>query len=547
MGTEQPITGMSKFKNWVAEKLGVTPMPENNQHPEKEAEYSRNRAFNYRWDAFTGEMNLGEVGPVKDYFLDYDILRARSWQLYLESDVCQMGINRFARWVIGSGLVLQAIPETTLLESEGIDIDSEQFNRIVESRFKVYANNKMSDFADMRSLSEISHTAFVNAIVGGDVLVILRVVKGVVKMQLIDGCHVSNPMSVTYAASGDLYYNGHIIRNGVEIDEDGKHLAYHVQFSPFEWRRIEARNPKTKQVMAYLVYGQDFRIDDTRGMSLLTSVIETAKTLERYKKATVGSAEERQNIPYFIQHGVNSNEENPFQKGLAKVRDFRPNVDDVPTDYEGRQLADQVYASTQKQTFNMPIDSKIVSLESKQELYFKDFHTTIGDDIFATIGIPPNVARMLYDSNFSASRAALKDWEHTLIVMRERFYRMFYKPVYALWMDTEVMKLKIPAPGYIQALMVNDEMILCAYRSAVMTGANVPHIDPVKEVTAERLKLGAAFANVPLTTVEAATMAVNGGDSENNIEQAATELEKSNDLGILPHVEPKITLTDVQD
>lgn len=94
---------------------------------------------------------------------------------------------------------------------------------------------------------------------------------------------------------------------------------------------------------------------------------------------------------------------------------------------------------------------------------------------------------------------------------------MFYEPIYALWMDIEVMKMKIPAPGYLEAFMRRDEMVLRAYRSAEWQGANVPHIDPEKEVRAERLKLGADFDNTPLTTVESATRNLNGGDSTNNM------------------------------
>ena len=496
--------------------------PQQEQPPTKEARLSYRR-----YDYFDGEKNLGEVGPVKDYELDVDVLRARSWQLYLESEICQMGINRFARWVIGRGLTLQAIPETDVLQSEGIRLDSEKFNAQTESRFKVYSDSKIADFSDMKSLNELAHTAYVNSIVGGDVLVILRLVNGIVKVQLIDSCHISNPTDVGVSPTGDVLYRGNILRNGVELDKNGKQIAYHVQYTPFEWRRIPARNAKTGQIMAFLVYGLDFRMDGTRGMPILSSVIETAKKLERYKEAAVGGAEERQKIPYFIEHGVNSTNENPLNKGLAKIKDFNPNRDDVPVDELGNQLASEVYATTNKMTFNMPNDSTIKSLGVSQEMSFKEFYNTVSDDVFSTIGIPPNVARMLYDSNFSASRAALKDWEHTLEVTRARFYRMFYAPIYALWLDTEILKNKIQAQGYISALMRRDEMVLAAYRSADWTGDNVPHIDPEKEVRAERLKLGAKFDNVPLTTVEAATMAINGGDSVNNMEQAEKEYNKS--------------------
>jgi hypothetical protein len=51
-------------------------------------------------------------------------------------------------------------------------------------------------------------------------------------------------------------------------------------------------------------------------------------------------------------------------------------------------------------------------------------------------------------------------------------------------------------------------------------------------VNAERLKLGAAAKDMPLTTLEAATEALNGGDSEHNLNQFADELEQAKSLGI---------------
>lgn len=484
---------------------------------------------------WTGEKNLGEAGPLKEYFLDHQTLVTRGWQTYLESKVVNMAVNRLARWVIGPGLTLQCQPETKLLETEGVTLDSEAFNEVVESRYEVWANSTMGDYAGMRSLHMVAHTAFVNMLNGGDVLVICRIVKGSVKVQLIDACHVCNPMGISIGVTGDAYFGDNIIRNGVEIDGTGQHVAFHVRYSPMEWQRVEARNPKTGQQMAWMGSMVDHRLDDTRALPVAAAVIETATVLDRYQEATVASAEEVANVVMFAEHDVNSTGENPFPKGVAKIKDFDAQ-DDVPVDMDGKQLAEDVYASTKKQLFNMPPGAKLSTLKSEQPIYFKEFYGTVSDDVFSTIGIPPDVARMIYNNSFSASRAALKDWEHTLMTLRARFYKMFYAPIYALWLDTEVLKNKIQAAGYLLALMKGNEMVLAAYRNAVWTGANVPHIDPVKEVNAERLKLGPAFDNQPLTTLEAATMAVNGGDAQANVEQARKELARGKD--IKPEVEP---------
>jgi hypothetical protein len=74
--------------------------------------------------SYNGEKNYGEIGPIKNYFPDYSALRARSWQLYLESELAQTILNNHIIWVIGSGLKLQAEPVKDILKSEGITLDA---------------------------------------------------------------------------------------------------------------------------------------------------------------------------------------------------------------------------------------------------------------------------------------------------------------------------------------------------------------------------------------------------------------------------------------
>jgi capsid protein len=124
----------------------------------------------------------------------------------------------------------------------------------------------------------------------------------------------------------------------------------------------------------------------------------------------------------------------------------------------------------------------------------------------------------------------LKDWEHTIRVKREDFTRQFYKPYYDLWLDVQVLAGTISAPGYL-GLMRTKSTAYEAYQFCRFTGENIPHIDPLKEVQAERAKLG--DQNTPLTTFEAATEAVNGGDYSANAAQYKREKELAEKLGII--------------
>lgn len=495
--------------------------------------------------AFTGSKNFGEMGPAKEFVLDYEILRIRSWQLYLESDMTQTVIGKYIKWTIGRGLKPQSEPVKRVLEKAKIQIDFDEFAKDIEARFLVYAKSKASDYSNMIPLNRQQAEAHKNTMVGGDMLVILRYINKMIKVQCIDAANVISPGVGSEDFPKNLA-NGNTIVNGIELSPTGEHVAYYVRQPGIDvgtWmtERIVARGRKSGMLMAYMVYGSRYRLDNHRGIPLLSAIFETIKKLERYKEATVGSAEERQKIAYAVEHDIFSTGENPLLNQQARAYNARllgDGDDDLPTDSVGDQLANNVAATTNKMTFNLPLGAHLKSVESKNELYFKDFYEMNIMLLCAVASIPVEVALSKYDSNFSASRAALKDWENTLFVERDYFSNQFLQPIYELFLYTEILKSNIDAPGYLKAIVQDDQMVLGAYHNVRFVGAPVPHIDPLKEVTAERLKLGDTGNSIPLTTVEAATEALNGGDSDANMEQYAKELDQSKKLNIKPEPEP---------
>jgi capsid protein len=484
----------------------------------------------FAWSySYNGEKNLGEAGPIKEYDLDYAALTARSWQCYLESEIAQMVLNKFNTWVIGSGLKLIAEPAKQVLKSEKIEFDSEAFNEEVESRFAVWAKSRSSSHSKEQNLHTSARDAFKSCTVGGDSLIVLRYEKKQITVQVIDGAHVQNPLGMI---NGQEMESGATLCNGVEISAEGSHVAYHVRTGFAKFVRVEAKS-KTGLRMAYLVYGSRYRLDNHRGIPLISTVIETLKKLERYKEATVGSAEERQKIVFAIEHDATSTGENPLQKSLVRGLG-NGNTDEIPVTQQGQQLADKFVATTNKQMLNMPIGSKLAQLASTNELHFKDFYSQNIDLICAAVGIPPEVALSKYDSNYSASRAANKDWEHTIKVTREYFAFQFYQPIYEFWLHIQVMTNKVQAMGYLTAFQQGNSIVMDAYRNARFNGVSVPNIDPLKEVKAEREKLGSAAAHIPLTTVEQAVESLGGGDSDSIADQFAEELKQMKELGVEP-------------
>lgn len=481
---------------------------------------------------YDGQKNLGELGPAINYIPDYYGLSIRSWQAYVENDLATIVVNKHTKWVVDTGLKLKANPAALVLESENIPMDKKQrekFNDVTEARWNNWASSKESSYSGEETFHETTERAYKHARVGGDILTVLRYVDNMPKVQLIDGSRVQTPF-----ASPVNPDSKNIISNGVEISPTGRHIGYWIRKKDsIESEMIPAYSEATGLRTAFLFHGSKWRLDYHRGLPIIANVLETLKKLDRYKEAVVASAEEVAKIVYQVVHQNFSSGESPLAGQLARAIDASAGLADLPVDSAGNAFADTVAVSTDKQVFNNPKGSELKPVNHGNGLSgFKEFYSTNADIICAAVDIPPNVAFSLYTDSFSASRAATKDWDHSIDVARDHLYTGFLKYVYELWFYTEVMKNKISAPGYIEARLNKNSMVYNAYQNARFTGPHFPHIDPLKEVKAEREKLGPMGANIPLTTIEQATEALGTGDSDSNMEQFADEMVIAVELGI---------------
>lgn len=487
----------------------------------------------YRFTMYNGEKNDGALGPILNVVPDYYGLAQRSWQSYITSDIAKTIIDKWITWIISSGLKLKANPVKLVLESEGIKLENtERFNDIVEARFSVWANSVNSSYSGEKNLKQIAKECYLNAKIGGDVLVVLRYEKGTVNVQLLDGRRLMTP---GVGMIGDT----NIISNGVEMDSRGRHVNYWLRDTDGVSRNIPAYS-KTGMRTAFLVKGSKWTLDYHRGLPVIAVVMESIGKLERYKEAVVANAEEIANIVMQIVHGAKSDGGNPFSAKSVTNRWQSPNAaQTTPVDDFNEQLAKRVEASYNKRVINMSNDSRLEPVQPGTSIReFQPFYETNSHIICAAVGIPPNVAFSLYTDSFSASRAATKDWDHTIDVERDDFTDQFYMHIYKFWLFMEVINNKVDAPGFLTAFIKGNFMVTESYTNARFTGPHFPHIDPLKEVNAERAKLGDLAKNVPLTTIEQATENLSGGDSDSNMEQFAEEIEQFESFGLNKEMQP---------
>ena len=471
--------------------------------------------YNIYETVFDGEKTQGELGRPLSYLPDYNALSFRSWQAYTESDLAQIIIKSKINWVIGSGLKLQAEPIAGVIDDEGFNFDKTVFIKKIEERFRLFAKTNESTFSQMENYNKSQRTAYMNAIIGGDVLCIDMLVNGLPAKRMIDGIFVTQPgMDEIEAAR----VRKNEIIHGVEINANKTHIAFYVLNKDGEFTRIEARGKTTGRLQAYLLYGTEYRIDSVRGMPLLSAVLEKMKKLDRYNEAIVAGTEESAKIPWVWVHDQFSDGTNP---DIAKVT-ARMSGEEAPS---GIDIVDMTAQTTvikrtfEKEPINAPIGTKLEKVPGGMEVNQEVFVTGNFIYICAAMEIPYEVALMKYVNSFSSSRMASQSFLKLLLIARTSFNDAYNKPFYNLFLDSQILSGKVQADGYLSAINKKDIILIEAYRNCRFTGPGVPQADPGREVKAVIDSI-----NANLLSHESAMERLDSGDDfETTVDKLAEE------------------------
>jgi capsid protein len=448
--------------------------------------------INKNWD---GEKNLGELGLVINNIPDYKRLRLRSYNAYATIDTFKTIASKYFYWKIGSGLKLQAEPNLTVLKSEGLDITDEQsseLQKVIEARFMIWANSKQSDYLKQKNLHQLASDFDKGKYLGGDNLLIVRFDDNGPNIQFVSGEFVCNP-GIETEYFKEAKERGNDIKHGIEIDKDGKHIAFFVRIkkkdSVDEFKRVPSYGDKSGKKLAWLVSGEKISPDHLRAVPAMSQSLEKINKLDRYVEAAVTKAEQAANIIHTIKHKEFSDGSSPLQDEVNKKRGTYVNTN---IDVEGQKaladgLAHKIAQQTSGMAYNMPVGAELESFESTIETNFEGFHSTIFNGISAGANVPPEVAMQSFNSNYSASRAAINSFGYFITVDRQDLAEQFYIPIYKLWLEYQILTKKISAPKYIEN--IDNEMVTEAYTQCRFLGKDMPHIDPLKEAKSVELML----------------------------------------------------------
>lgn len=471
------------------------------------------------------------LNPKDDIDRSLETLRGRSRDLYMNGPIGAAALKTARTNVIGSGLRLKSRIDAEVLGMSNEQAD--EWRGKVEKEFAIWAESKHSDAIKMNDFYDQQGIAFLGMLMNGDSFALFRNEKRMpwmpygLRLHLIEADRISTPMSSN--VMGDPVEgrsdNGNRIISGVEVDNNGALVAYHIANSYAtdysanqvrKWTRVEAFGSQSGSPNILHLMDTE-RAEQRRGVPFLAPVIETLKQLTRYTEAELMASVIAGMFTVFIksqgatsdiplgnmiapEQQVAAGDPNAYEMGIGAINVLEPG-EDVEIANPGRPNAN-----------------------------FDPFVTALCRHIGAALEIPYELLLKSFQSSYSASRAALLEAWKMFRMRRQWTAKEFCQPVYEEWLAEAIALGRIHAPGFF-----NDPAIRKAWVAAEWNGPAPGQLDPVKEVAAseKRIALG-------LSTHEREAIEINGSDFWTNVQQLAVEKRVLANAGVVVAITPAL-------
>lgn len=437
------------------------------------------------WDYFSGEKDYFAMSNGGEYNVDYYTMATHAYNLYQTNEFVKAGVDRVVQFLVSTGLELYPMPkEDFLFRKYGIKL-KDTFKNDIKDLWELYCTEKDVSVDKQDNIHRLAKIVAFNSVIGGDMLIIRRIVNGYNEYQLIDGRNVYSTKTLNSE-------NGNKIKNGVEIDKFGRHVAYYILDDDGKEQRIQAFDD-AGNLYAWLAYWNKMRIGSTRGYSILGAIMQKMDKIGEYSENEVLASALNGKFVATIEQDATSTGINPLNnKTLGGASRVLP--ESSSEKFEDKSLINKLYTQLRRFTnglvLHMPRGQKLQAYDTKRpNTNYGAFLDTNMKYDYASMGVPAEAALMTFQNNFSSSRAALKMFEAVLKFSRsDSIVPYFYKIIYEQFFDLEVLKGNIEAPRYLELRNIPGYADN-AYLLAKFEGMPIPHVDPVKEVNAVVTKL----------------------------------------------------------
>lgn len=455
--------------------------------------------------------------PREDIDFHNFTLRQRARMLYMAAPLATSAIKTNRTNVVGSGLRL-----SSRIDREALGMTSEaaaQWQHRAEKEFALWAEDRFAcDALGLNDFYELQQIAFQAWLLSGDVFCLFKMGKSsplnpyATRLHLIEADRVSTPTESLVVAAGIMIKGkskttGNDIFDGVEVDSDGRVVAYYIRNTyPYEftdeqteWKRVEAVGKTTGMPNVLHIMDAE-RPDQYRGVSYLAPVIEPLLQLRRYTETEITAAIIESCYAGFLLTNANPDE---MPMNETKAEDNEPSDPNEfnfgPGEFNVLKPGEDVKFTDPKRPANG----------------FSAFVEAVATQVGSALEIPKEVLFKAFNSSYSASRGAILEAWKAFRMRRDWFVKDFCRPVYEAWLAEAVATGRIQAPGFFV-----DPALRKAWSGSEWVGPSQGQLNPVQEIQAEILAVEHGFS-----THEQSTARLNGGDWQNNIERLARERE----------------------
>jgi lambda family phage portal protein len=435
-------------------------------------------------------------------------IAARSYDLERNNGIAGGAIRAHLDNVLGTGLRLAAKPDYLALGQTKEWADA--WARTAEAKWRSFANALEFDAARRLTFGGLSVVMLRTACLAGDGLALAHWLPDregaawATCFQLVDPARLGNP-------PGRI--SGQSLREGIELNDYGEAIAYHIRKSHPGDALLLAGDPAYERVPARTAHGrrrvihlfEQLRAGQTRGKSVLTAVMAAFKMLDHYQRIELQTVVVNSMIAAFIETPLSGEQ-------IAELFG-------TPEKLNASRAAWEVKLEGASVIPLHPGDRLSTFVPSRPNEAYAHFVEAVLRYIGTGLNLPYELLMKDFSkTNYSSARAALLEAWRYFNGRREWLATYWARPVYELWLEEAVARGEVQAPDF--------HARQAAYSGCKWIGPGRGWIDPMKEAQAsgERLRNN-------ITTYER-ECAEQGLDWEETLEQRAREEALAKKLGL---------------
>lgn len=426
------------------------------------------------------------------------VLRARARQQVRDNDYAKRFVDLVKINTVGpTGFILQAQAR----RNDG-RLDTSD-NNSIERAYKDWSKPKNCDFLEELSYSELQRMIIGTWAIDGEIFI--RLIRRP-SLEYGFAIQIIDPEMCDTALNKDLP-GGRKIRLGLEMDAEGKKIAYHFlkrrdeQFFPYDQRFEHERIPANNIIHFFI---PEF-VGQLRGFPPMAAALYTMNQLDGFEEAALVNA----------------------RAGASKMGFFTENEDEV--NYSGEEKASDgsfITNASPGEFVKLPAGVKFDTWEPQYpNNEFDSFVVRALTRIAASLGMSYNSFSGDYSKvNFSSARVGKNDDRDMWRMLQNRLEEKVIDPIYNIWLEMALLKQKITSDGGTPLPFSRiDKFKEVRWQSRRWASA-----DPNKEASANRSDVDSRIKSISQIIRE------QGGDPESTFAEIASERELLRSLNIAP-------------